>query len=431
MKKWSASLLLAVLSSGWGVANAAERLDWIVAVVNDEVIVNSDLQGEMRSIVSNLRQQGTALPPQDVLQKQVLERMVTNRVQLQLASRTGIKVDDGTLNAALRQVAAQNQLSLEGFQEALAKEGVTYAEFREDLRDQLIIRRLQQRQVASQVTVTEREIDNALANQVRQGSGGHEYHLMHILIAVPEGASPELIAEKKARAEQVLGLLQEGADFKQTAVTYSNGQQAFEGGDLGWRKAGQLPALFADRLVKMKAGEVAGPFQNASGFHLIKLAELRGATQSIVTQTKARHILVQTNELVSDAEAESRLRQLKERAEAGDAFAALAKANSEDAASARDGGELGWISPGQMVPEFEEAMQNLKPGDVSEPFRSRYGWHIIQVEERRDHDNTEQALRSKASQQIRQRKMEEELDSWLRQLRDEAYVDYRQAEQGA
>ncbi len=404
---------------------AREELDKIVAVVNEDVITFTALKHEVQLVANELRRRQTPMPPIDVLLPQVLERVIMDKLQQQLAERTGIRVDDNTLNATLRQTAARNGLSLAGLREEVQASGQSFASFREELRQQIQIQRLHQRYVNNKVNVTEGEIDNFIANQERQGNLRREYRLLHILIAVPEAASPEIIAEKQARAEQILQQLNNGADFRQTAIAYSDSRLALEGGDLGWRTSGQIATLFAEQISRLEVGEISPILRNASGFHIIKFDGKRDGEQSLITQTKARHILLKTNELLSDNEAQSRLWQLKERIEAGEDFVQLAKVHSDDTTSAREGGALGWVSPNDMVPEFEEEMLKLSVSQISVPFKSRYGWHIVQVQERREHDNTEQARRSKANQIIRQRKIEEELQTWLRQLRDEAYVENR------
>jgi len=400
-------------------------VDWIVAVVNEEAISYSELQKEINTLEVELKQRKTQLPPRKEFEKQVLEHLILNRLQLQLADKTGIKVDDSTLNSAVSKIAEQNGMKLEVLQQTLEQDGLHFEDFRKRVREEVMIQRLQQRQISNSVTVTDREVDNFLTSQAKQTNSENEYHLLHILIAVPEGASPEIIATKKAKAEKLLKSLQEGADFKQTAISNSDGRQAFEGGELGWKKIGEIPSLFSEVIPTMQAGEIKGLLKNSSGFNIVKLVEIRGGQQLVISQTKARHILIKTNEVVSDAEAESRLLQLKERIEAGQPFEELAAARSEDSASAKDGGDLGWLSPGQAVPEFEEAIQNLPIGKLSQPFKTRYGWHLVKVEERRNYDNTQEAERSQATRQIRQRKIEEELQNWLRQLRDEAYVENR------
>ncbi len=402
-----------------------EILDYIVAVVNDDVIVNSELQEEIQLVTKEWRQKNRRLPQGKSLEKQVLERLILKTLQLQLAERTGIKIDASTLNEELRQIASQNGETLQSFRRKLEIQGYSYKQFRNQIKNQLIIRRLQQRQVVNRITITSREIDNFLANQVQQGTVSDEYHLLHILLAIPSTPSPAKIKAKLQEAKEVLKKLQQGADFRTVALEVSDGRQALEGGDLGWLKAGELPTIFSRVVNQMAAGEIRGPFRDASGFHIIKLLEKKGGQQSIITQTKARHILIKTNTLMSDLDAKSRLEGLKYRIEQGDDFAEIAKAYSEDLVSAANGGSLGWVSPGDLVPEFEEVMNSLSENEISQPFKSRYGWHIIQVLKRRKHNNTMKALRNKAAQQIHQRKVEEELRNWLRQLRDEAYVEYR------
>ena len=404
---------------------AAESLDYIVAVVNDEVIVNSELQAEVRRIKERLDKQNIESPSRAELEKQVLDHIVLQRLQNQIAKNTGIIIDDNSLNESLQKIAVQNKMDLTQFQQEVEKtEGYTFEQFRENIRRDMTLARLQQRQVASRINVTEKEIDNFIANQVQQGDNVEEYHLLHILIATSDVATPEQIEEKQRQADETVAQLKSGANFQQTALRVSEGQQAIEGGDLGWRKAGEIPSLFAEVVTKLKPGEVAGPFRNPSGFHIVKLVEKRNSSKSIVNQTQMRHILLETNELVSESDAQIRLKRLKTQIENGDDFTKLAQANSADKTYAAKGGLVGWVSPDELAPELEEVMNSLSVNQVSEPFKSRYGWHIMQVLGRRKHDNTEQAIRANATQQIRQRKTEEELQAWLRQIRDEAYVEY-------
>lgn len=403
-------------------AFAAEPLDYIVAVVNDEVIVHSELQAQMRQVTERLGKQNVQLPARSELEKQVLDHIVLQRLQLQLAKNTGIIIDDNSLNEGLQKIALQNKMDLAQFQQEVEKEGFNFSQFRENIRQDMAVARLQQRQVASRINVTEKEIDNFIANS--QQGNVEEYHLLHILIATPDTASSEQISTKQQLADETFAQLKSGANFQQTALRVSEGQQAIEGGDLGWRKAGEVPSLFAETVPKMQQGEVVGPFRNPSGFHIIKLAEKRNSSKNIVTQTQMRHILLETNALNSDADVQARLKRLKTQIENGDDFAKLAQANSADKTYAAKGGLVGWVSPEEIAPELEEVMNSLAVNQVSEPFKSRYGWHIMQVLGRRKHDNTTQALRANATQQIRQRKTEEELQAWLRQIRDEAYVEY-------
>ncbi|EDN68218.1 survival protein SurA [Beggiatoa sp. PS] len=315
-------------------------------------------------------------------------------------------------------------MDLPSFRQKLEKEGYSYKQWREQARQQLMVERLQQRYVMNRITITDREIENFLATQTQQGTISNEYHILHILIATPEAPSPENITLKQQKAEEVVAKLKQGADFEATAVAISDSRQALDGGDLGWLKAGEMPTLFDGVVNQMKVDEIKGPLRDSSGFHIIKLVEKRGGKIAI-TQTKARHILMKTNELMSDVEIEFRLKEIKSRIELGDDFAKLAEAYSEDTGSAAKGGSLGWVNPGDLATEFEAVMNDLSVNKVSDPFKSRFGWHIVQVLERRQHDNTEQALRYQAARQIHQRKVYEELEAWLRQLRDQAYIDYR------
>jgi peptidyl-prolyl cis-trans isomerase SurA len=402
------------------------ELDRIVAVVNDDVIVKSELEVRMRLVEDQLRQNGTAPPPKDVLAKQVLERLILERLQIQIADRAGMRVTEETLNQAVEQVAKQNNLDVPRFKNILERDGFDFAKFRQDIRNEILISRLQQRQVQSRITVTERDIDNYIATLEKQGTDASTYRLSHILIAVPEAASSEAIGQARRRADLLVDELRNGADFAKLAVAESDGQQALKGGDLGWRNGSELPTIFADVVPKMRKGEISDPIQSSSGFHVIKLADLRGdAGRHVIVQTRARHILVRSDEVTSDAEAENRLQQLYIRVVNGDEFEELARAHSDDRGSALQGGDLGWVNPGDTVPDFEQMMNKLPVGGLSEPFKTRFGWHIVQVVERREFDDTEKVKRARAADQIRQRKMDEELQNWLRQIRDEAYVELR------
>ncbi len=433
MKKLLVTLMLVFVTSV-AFADAAQEnappknrveIDRIVAVVNDAVITRSELDEQIQTIKQQLRQQKTQFPPDVVLQKQVLERLVSNQLQLQLAASTGIRVDDDVLNKAIGRIAEQNKLSIAEFRGVLEKDGVNFASFREDIRNEIIMTRLRQRQVDSRINVTDQEVARFLAAQADKGKSDDEYRVSHILIVVPEAASPEQIQAAKQKVQRVLDDLRGGADFKETAIAISNGQQALEGGDLGWRNAGQLPTLFSPLVERMKPGDLSDIIRSPSGFHIIKLIDHRSGQLHKVTETLARHIMLRTNELISDDDASIKLEQLSQRIKSGADFNELAKANSEDKGSAVNGGSLGWVSPGEMVRVFEQAMNELQPGQISKPFKSEFGWHIVQVQERREQDNTEQFNRSKAFDAIRQRKMEEESQIWLRRLRDEAYVEFR------
>jgi peptidyl-prolyl cis-trans isomerase SurA len=404
---------------------AATSLDRIVAVVNEEIILESELAQMIHTVEAQLGAREAPLPPDDMLEKQVLERLIMQHLQLQLADRTGIRVGDETLNQALQHIAENNKLTLSQFRDVLEKDGFDFPAFRESIRKEIIVSQLHKREIDDHVTVSEAEIDNFLTTQKKQGNQDVQYHLAHILVAIPEAASPEEIQAAKARAEQILHQLQQEADFQKVAIAYSDGQQALEGGDLGWRKMGQLPTLFVDVVPKLQVGEVSPLIRSPSGFHIVKLVDRRGEEEQVITQTHARHILIRADELTSDQDIQLRLSQLRQRVLQGEDFSKLARAHSDDKASAIKGGDLGWVSPGQMIPRFEEVMLSLDPAEISKPFKTQFGWHVIQVLERRKQNMTEEFNRSKAQMEIRQRKIEEDLENWLRQLRDEAYVEYR------
>ncbi|MBI4194524.1 MAG: peptidylprolyl isomerase [Betaproteobacteria bacterium] len=400
-------------------------LDRIVAVVNDEVITRLDLDERMRIAIKQLRQQGTPLPSREVLERQLLERMVSDRVQLQFAKETGLRVDDTELDRAIGRIADDNKLTPQQLRQVLERDGVPFARFREDIRDEIVIARLREREVNNRIVITEGEIDNFLNLQRAHESGNDEYNLSHILVAVPENASPEQIQARRDRADQALAQLKSGADFRQVAAAFSEAPDALQGGVMGWRPSSRLPALFTDRLKTMRPGELSPILRSPNGFHILKLNDRRGGgSPVIVQQTHARHILIKTNELVSENEARSRLRNLKERLENNTDFGALARAHSEDA-SATKGGDLGWLSPGDTVPEFERAMNALKPKEISDPVQSPFGWHLIQVLERRSEDMSKDRQRLMARQALRARKSDEAYQEWGRQLRDRAYVELR------
>ncbi len=418
------SLLMVSCSLFPIVSHAANTLDYIVAIVNDNAISYTDLQRQVKNKEMQLKQQNIRIPPTVDFERQVLENLIIVRLQLQLAERMGITVDDASLDETLSKVAGQNNLSIADFRKTLERDNYDFAQFREDLRKEMIIRRLQQRQVVSRVNVSEKDIDNFLAT--RSGNAGgdsSEYRLQHILIAIPEAASPEEIARKKTQAEGILQRLKEGEDFQTLAVANSSSSTALEGGDLGWRTEAKIPSLFLEVAKTLKVGGVSELIKNSSGFHIVRLADKRGA-QTQISQTQARHILIKTEGGVADRDAERRLKDLKYRLDNGDDFAELAKASSDDKVSAAQGGSLDWVTAGDLVPEFEQVMDGLQKNEISDPFKTRFGWHIVQVLDRRKQDGTDKARRMEASQQIRQRKIEEELQTWLRQLREEAYVEY-------
>jgi peptidyl-prolyl cis-trans isomerase SurA len=400
-------------------------LDRIIAVVNDDVITRLDLDERLRFATVQLKQQGTPPPPRDALEKQLLDRMVTDRVQLQLARETGLRVDDSELDKTMQRIALDNKLTLQQLRAVLEKDGVPFTRFREDIRNEIILARLREREVDNRISVAESEIENFISTQQAQAGRSDEYNLSHILVTVPENASPEQIQARRARAEQALEQIRSGADFRQVAASLSEAPDALQGGAMGWRDAARLPSLFLDALKTMPIGGLSPILRSSNGFHVLKLNERRGSTSPvIVRQTHARHILIKTNELVPEAEARRRLVSLKERLDNKADFAELARLHSEDTSNIK-GGDLGWLSPGDTVPEFERAMDALEPGRASDPVQSPFGWHLIQVLARRNEDMSREHQRLEARKALRARKSDESHQEWLRQLRDRAYIEYR------
>jgi peptidyl-prolyl cis-trans isomerase SurA len=400
-------------------------LDRVVAVVNSEVVTRLDLDDQVKIATQQLKRQGTPLPAADVLERQLLERLVTAKVLTQTARETGLRVDDTQLQRSIERIAQENKASPEAFRKMLEADGIDFNRFREELRNEILIARLKEREVDSKILITDAEIDNYLKNQQSQGGKDEEYSLSHILVLVPEQASPEQIQTKRVIAEKALDQIKGGADFRQVSAGVSDAQNALDGGPLGWRPAARLPQIFVDAVKTMKVGEVSPVLRSANGFHIIKLADKRGNDSPVmIQQTHARHILIRLNEVVSEAEAKQRLTNLKERIENGTSFIELARLQSEDASASR-GGDLGWLSPGDTVPEFERAMNSLEPGQVSDPVQSPFGWHLIQVVERRNEDMSKERQRVLARQSIRTRKADEAYQEWVRQQRDRAYVELR------
>jgi peptidyl-prolyl cis-trans isomerase SurA len=400
-------------------------LNQIVAIVNDDIILQSELDQAIVEIIAQLQNKQTELPSRAVLEKQVLEKLVVERLQLQLAERSGVNIDDATLNKHMRELASENGVTLTQFREVLENEGYDYGKFRENLRQQLVISRLRQQLIGGRTKVSDQEVDNLLANLDVAQQSDVQYQLAHILIAVPEGASPDQIQAAQTRAEQLVTRLRTDADFTQTAVAESDGTTALEGGDIGWRNMGQMPTLFVEPLQDMQVGDISDPIRSPGGFHIIKLVEQRGDDRHLINQTHVRHILLKPDAIHSNTEVRTRIEQIEIRIRGGEDFASLARANSQDTLSAAKGGDLGWVSPGDLVPEFEEMMNSLDPGQVSYPFETQFGWHILEVLGRREHDSTEEYKRSRARQLIRSRKTDEQTFLWLRRLRDESYVEYR------
>jgi peptidyl-prolyl cis-trans isomerase SurA len=415
-----AGLLLILAATG-----TAGPLDGIVAVVNDDVIVRSELQAEIDLVLPELQSRGTSIPARDVLEKQVLERLILKRLQLQAAKRLGIEVDEATLTEAMTSIAARNGLSLDELRLTLQQGGIDFESFREDTRAQIVATQLQQQAVMRNIRISDAEVDRFLEREGDSLIQRREVRLQHILIALPDNPTQSQMAAARSKAESILGRLRGGADFASLAAAESEGRRALEGGDLGWFPMAEVPTLAVDAAQKLAKGEIADPIQSPSGFHLIKIADIKGDDPEPVSQTRARHILIRTSELVSDDDAKRRLDQLRLRIVGGDDFGTLARAHSDDTGTALKGGDLDWVDPGATVPEFEEVMDALAPNEVSEPFKSPFGWHIVQVLERRRQETTDALMRMRAEDALRRRKAEEATEIWLRQLRDEAYVDLR------
>lgn len=406
------------------LTDKGELLDKVVAVVNDGVVLQSELDEQVVVIAERLRQQSLELPPQSVLRQQVLERLVLQEIQMQRARRGGIRISDEQLNAALADVAQRNGIPLQQLPEALAQQGIEYAAYREGIRKELTLQVLRQRDVIQKINVAPRELEQFLEKQKSRPSELNEYNLSHILIAVPQAASAAQLEEASRRAADVYERAQKGEDFSRLAVAYSNSQTALEGGSLGWRRGPEIPTVLADLVTGLKPGQVSEPLRTPSGYHIVRLNEVRGAdVQTVVQQVKARHILLKPTEIQDDATVEQRLRTIRERIVKGEDFAAVAKVVSEDPGSASEGGDLGWTGPGTFVPEFEQVLESLKPDEISQPFRTQFGWHVVQLLGRREFDNTDELRRQRAFVQLRESKADEETELWLRRLRDEAYVE--------
>jgi peptidyl-prolyl cis-trans isomerase SurA len=414
----------ALLAQTRELTDKGELLDKVAAVVNDGVVLQSELDEQVVVIAQRLQQQGLELPPQSVLRQQVLERLVLQEIQMQRAKRAGIRVNDEQLNAALADVSQRNGIPLQQLPEALAQQGIEYAAYRDGIRKELTLSILRNRDVIQKINVAPRELEQFLEKQKGRPSELNEYNLSHILIAVPQAATTTQLEEASRRAADVYERAKQGEDFSRLAVAYSNSQTALEGGSLGWRRGPEIPTVLADLVAGLKPGQVSEPLRTPSGYHIVRFNEVRGAdVQTVVQQVHARHILLKPTEIQDDATVEQRLRTVRERIVKGEDFAAVAKVLSEDPGSASEGGDLGWTGPGTFVPEFEKQLESLAENEISQPFRTQFGWHVIQLLGRREFDNTEELRRQRAFMQLRESKADEETELWLRRLRDEAYVE--------
>lgn len=407
-------------------------IDAIAVVVNTDVITLKEIEERLRLVEQRLKRQNIQLPAREILQKQLLERMIVNRAQMQLARETGIRIDDLLLDRAIARIAEQNKLTVQAFRDQLEGDGLSFSRFREEVREEITLQRLREREVDNKIQITDAEVDNFLAAAAGNAEGAQsEINIAQILVRVPEKATPEQIAERRKRADQALAQLSSGVEFAKVAASFSDAGDALSGGELGWRSGSRLPQLFLDATEKIKDGEIAPLVRSANGFHILKVIGRRSASMvktgpgAVVQQTLARHILIKVNQIVSAGEARRKLVELKERLDNKAAkFEELARLYSNDG-SASKGGDLGWIYPGDTVPEFERAMNSLQPGEVSGPVESPFGYHLIEVIDRKSEEISRERQRLIARQALREQKLEESYEDWLRQLRDRAYVEYR------
>ncbi|MDR0776626.1 MAG: peptidylprolyl isomerase [Azonexus sp.] len=415
-------------ASAQAAAVEPTEVDYIVAVVDAEVITRHELDSRLESALSQLRRQGTPLPPQAQLERQMLERLIMERVQLQYANATGLKPDDMQLEQTIGRIAANNNMTLAQFRQTLEADGIEFAKFREEIRNEMIMVRLREREVDSKLIISDGEIDNYLANQAASGSN-EEYQLAHILLRAPESASPEQLQKLRQRGEEALQRALLGEHFAELSAAFSDAPDALQGGALGWRSRDRLPTLYAEAVASLQPGQVSGLLRSSAGFHIVKLLDKRGGdAPASVQQTHVRHILLRVNEVQSEADARHKLEIVRERIINGVDFAEQARLYSQDGSAAK-GGDLGWLNPGDTVPEFERAMDALQPGELSPVIQSPFGLHLIQIQERRERDVSVERQRMLARQALRERKLDDAYQDWLRQLRDQAYVENRLEEQ--
>lgn len=424
LKLAGVSLMMGIAS--WSYAQtSAVALDRVVAIVDEDVVLESEFNERKESILARLQGQFQNLPPENVLNKQILEQLIVERIELGLAKRYEIEPTEAELDQAIARIAQNNQITLAQLQESLSQQGMNMTGLRQQVRRDLTINQLQQAVVNSRIKITDQDIDNFLASTDGKFATSPDFRVGHILVALPSSATPSEIIELEEKALDIYKRIQAGADFSQMAITHSQDQAALNGGDLGWRKLAQLPELFAQRLVDLAVGEISEPFRSDAGFHIVKNMEQRGGGATMIQETKARHILVKTSEIMDDRQAREKLLSVRERALKGEDFAVLARENSEDTGSMLGGGDLGWATPGMFVPEFEETMEKSAINEISMPFKSQFGWHIMQVTERRNTDMSDRVKRNQAANAIRSRRFDEEFQLWLTQIREDAYVEIK------
>ncbi|MFI3221815.1 MAG: peptidylprolyl isomerase [Methylococcaceae bacterium] len=422
LKKSLMPLLFGALFFSYFSAQA-EMLGKIAAVVEEDIILEQELDKEVTTISQRIRAGNTPPPPETVLRKQVLEKMILDKLQRQLAEKAGINVSEDQIANSAADIAQRNNMSLEQFRTELEKQGMPYKSFLDNMRNEIIINQLRSREIGGRIKVTDREVDHFIETQGKTGVENVQYHLGHILIALKEGASASEIQKAEAKADTLVKNLRAGQSFTQVAMSESEDDNALKGGDLGWRTINDVPTLFAQKVSQMQADEVSDAIRSPSGFHILKMLEIKGLDNHVTTQTKVRHILIKTNELIDDDEAKKRLQALRDRIIDGDDFAKLARANSDDKGSAIKGGSLDWVNPGDLVKPFEDTMTKLAINELSEPIQSQFGWHLIQVLDRKAKDDSEEHKKNLIREAIRKRKIEEETELWMRRLRDEGFVE--------
>ena len=431
LKKTCNTALLAVLLGAFSVTASAqiEILDKVVAIVDEDVVLESEVQRRLATIYAQIQQSGTQPPPQEIIVQQVLERLISERLQLNMGYSAGIRITDAELNDAMARIAKSNQLTMEQYAEQIHATGSTLSNVREEIRNEMILMRVQQGQVMRRIRISNQELDNFLNSEEGRFMTSPDVNVGHILLPVPSGKNTDEVNAILQRAQGILDQANSGTDFRQLAIANSADQTALQGGDLGWRQMAQLPGVFIEAVEKLEIDQVSEPIRSDAGYHLIKLYERKGGGEQLIEQHFARHILIKPNQIRDEATVVSQLTELRERIKAGEDFALLTKEFSEDPGSALNGGELGWSTPGMFVPEFEQTMGSIELNEVSAPFLSQFGWHILQVTERRNQDFSENITRNRAQNLLRQRKYEEELQVWLQEIRDEAFVEIKESKE--
>ena len=431
LKKTCNTALLAVLLGAFSVTASAqiEILDKVVAIVDEDVVLESEVQRRLATIYAQIQQSGTQPPPQEIIVQQVLERLISERLQLNMGYSAGIRITDAELNDAMARIAKSNQLTMEQYAEQIHATGSTLSNVREEIRNEMILMRVQQGQVMRRIRISNQELDNFLNSEEGRFMTSPDVNVGHILLPVPSGKNTDEVNAILQRAQGILDQANSGTDFRQLAIANSADQTALQGGDLGWRKMAQLPGVFIEAVEKLEIDQVSEPIRSDAGYHLIKLYERKGGGEQLIEQHFARHILIKPNQIRDEATVVSQLTELRERIKAGEDFALLTKEFSEDPGSALNGGELGWSTPGMFVPEFGQTMGSIELNEVSAPFLSQFGWHILQVTERRNQDFSENITRNRAQNLLRQRKYEEELQVWLQEIRGEAFVEIKESKE--